>query len=134
MARENLDVTVVIFANRSYKILRGELANLGGPEAGDNYTSAANALLAGGLQGKLLLLHGDMDSNVLPYHSLQVADGLIRANRDFEMLIVPNYGHVTIAGAGYPLRRAWDFMVQNLIGATPPPPHDFTPPAQGARC
>ena len=47
---------------------------------------------------------------------------------------IPNYGHVTIAGAGYPLRRAWDFMVQNLIGATPPPPHDFTPPAQGARC
>jgi acetolactate synthase-1/2/3 large subunit len=36
MARENLDVTVVIFANRSYKILRGELANMGGPEAGDN--------------------------------------------------------------------------------------------------
>ena len=36
MARENLDVTVVIFANRSYRILRGELANMGGPEAGDN--------------------------------------------------------------------------------------------------
>jgi acetolactate synthase-1/2/3 large subunit len=36
MARENLDVTVVIFANRSYKILRGELANMGGPEAGEN--------------------------------------------------------------------------------------------------
>ncbi|WP_303794381.1 prolyl oligopeptidase family serine peptidase [Sandarakinorhabdus limnophila] len=116
---------------RGYLAVWGETYN--GPEAGDNYTSAANALLAGGLQGKLLLLHGDMDSNVLPYHSLQVADGLIRANRDFEMLIVPNYGHVTIAGAGYPLRRAWDFMVQNLIGATPPPPHDFTPPAPGAR-
>jgi acetolactate synthase-1/2/3 large subunit len=36
MARENLDVTVVIFANRSYRILRGELANMGGPEAGEN--------------------------------------------------------------------------------------------------
>ena len=36
MAREQLDVTVVIFANRSYRILRGELANMGGPEAGEN--------------------------------------------------------------------------------------------------
>jgi acetolactate synthase-1/2/3 large subunit len=36
MAREQLDITVVIFANRSYRILRGELANMGGPEAGEN--------------------------------------------------------------------------------------------------
>ncbi len=112
---------------RGYLTAWGETYN--GPEVGDNYTRAANALLAPGLKGKLLLLHGDMDSNVLPYHTLQVADALMKANKDFELLIVPNFGHVTIASAGYPLRRAWDFMVTNLIGATPPVDYAFKPPA-----
>jgi dipeptidyl aminopeptidase/acylaminoacyl peptidase len=112
---------------RAYLAVWGETYN--GPEVGRNYVDAANALLAPGLKGKLLLLHGDMDSNVLPDYTLQVADALENSNKDFELLIVPNQGHTTILQAGYPLRRAWDFLVRNLIGATPPVAFDFSAPA-----
>jgi len=82
--------------------------------------AAANRLLVSGIKGRLFLLHGDMDSNVLPGQTLQLADALIKANRDFDLLIVPNAGHGTLAPRSYALRRAWDFMVRHLLGAEPP--------------
>ena len=87
---------------RGYIAVWGETYN--GPESGSNYTDAANPLLVGNIKGKLFLLHGDMDSNVLPSQTLQLADALIRANKDFELLIVPNAGHGSTAAE--PLRAA----------------------------
>ncbi len=115
---------------RGYLAVWGETYN--GPEAGDNYTAAANRLLVSGIKGRLFLLHGDMDSNVLPGQTLQLADALIKANRDFDLLIVPNAGHGTLAPRSYALRRAWDFMVRHLLGAEPPAGYRFppAPPAQ----
>lgn len=108
---------------RGYIAVWGETYN--GPEVGDNYTSAANRLLAANIKGHLFLLHGDMDSNVPPSQTLQVADALIQANRDFDLLIVPNAGHGTLEPRSYALRRAWDFLVRHLQGVEPPPDYRF---------
>jgi dipeptidyl-peptidase 4 len=109
---------------RGYIAVWGETYN--GPESGNNYTDAANPLLVGNIKGKLFLLHGDMDSNVFPSQTLQVVDALIRANKDFELLIVPNAGHGTLLLSRYALRRSWDFFVRNLMHAEPPPEYDLT--------
>lgn len=110
---------------RGYIAVWGETFN--GPEQGTNYTDAANALLAKNLKGKLLLMHGDMDINVSPSLTMQVVDALIKAHKDFDMLIVPNAGHATIWPYTYGLRRCWDYLVSNLLGATPPRDYDFAP-------
>jgi dipeptidyl-peptidase-4 len=114
---------------RAYLQVWGETFN--GPEEGTNYTDAANALLAKNLKGKLLLMHGDMDINVSPYLTMQVVDALIKANKDFDLLIVPNAGHGTMRPYTYAMRRAWDYLIRNLQGATPPKEYDFAP-AQAA--
>jgi dipeptidyl aminopeptidase/acylaminoacyl peptidase len=101
---------------RGYLSVWGETYN--GPDQDGNYAAAANAALAGNLQGKLLLIHGDMDANVHPALTLQVVDALIKHNKDFELLIVPNAGHRVLQG--YALRRAWDFVVRHLMQAVPP--------------
>jgi dipeptidyl aminopeptidase/acylaminoacyl peptidase len=110
---------------RGYIAVWGETYN--GPEDGTNYTAAANRLFAENIKGKLFLLHGDMDSNVLPSHTLQVADALIKANRDFDLLIVPNAGHGTLEPRSYALRRAWDFLVRHLMDVEPPTGYAFPP-------
>ncbi len=112
---------------RGYILVWGETYN--GPESGSNYLDAANATFAANLKGKLFLLHGDMDINVSPVLTLQVVDALIKANKDFDLLIVPNAGHGTAIAPGYGLRRAWDYGVRNLMGATPPVEYNLSPPA-----
>ncbi|HEY2464070.1 MAG TPA: prolyl oligopeptidase family serine peptidase [Steroidobacteraceae bacterium] len=111
---------------RSYIAVWGETYN--GPESGSNYTDAANPTLAGKIKGKLFLLHGDMDSNVLPSQTLQLADALIRANKDFDLLIIPNEGHGALMSNRYALRRSWDFFVRTLLHAEPPPNYDLSAP------
>jgi dipeptidyl aminopeptidase/acylaminoacyl peptidase len=108
---------------RGYIAVWGETYN--GPESGRNYLDAANPLLAKNITGKLFLLHGDMDSNVFPSHTYQLIDALIQANRDFELLIVPNAGHGTLLLSPYAMRRSWDFLVRNLRNATPPHEYDL---------
>ena len=115
---------------RGYIAVWGETYN--GPESGSNYTDAANPLAVGSIKGKLFLLHGDMDSNVLPSQTLQLADALIRANKDFELLIVPNAGHGTLLLSRYALRRSWDFLVRNLMHAEPPANYDLAAAASAA--
>jgi hypothetical protein len=58
---------------------------------------------------------------------MQVVDALIKAHKDFDMLIVPNAGHATIWPYTYGLRRCWDYLVRNLLDATPPKDYDFAP-------
>ncbi|MFT4257284.1 MAG: DPP IV N-terminal domain-containing protein [Pseudoxanthomonas sp.] len=91
-------------------------------DGNDNYTGQDNASIAKNLQGKLMLAHGTMDDNVPPYLSLLVADALIKANKDFDLLMIPNARHGYGIGAvsQYVTRRRWDYFVQHLLGATPP--------------
>ena len=88
--------------------------------ATDNYTSEANQTYAANLKGKLLLAHGSMDDNVPPSNTMLVADALIKANKDFDLLIIPNARHGYRSAGNYMMRRRWDYFVKNLLGAEPP--------------
>jgi dipeptidyl aminopeptidase/acylaminoacyl peptidase len=94
------------------------------------YAEQSNVTLAKNLTGHLLLIYGDIDDNVNVSNTLRLADALIKANRNFEMYVVPNMFH----GDGditWVSRKRWDCFVQNLIGVTPP--GDFaiqTPPKE----
>ena len=107
---------------RSYLACWGEQYQ--GLLEGDNYKNQANAGLAANLKGKLLLVHGDMDDNVHPAMTLQVVDALVKANKDFDLLILPNRNH-SFGLDPYFKRRRWDYFVRNLLGAEPPPGYEI---------
>ena len=85
-----------------------------------NYEQQANQVYAKNLKGKLLLVHGGMDDNVPPYNSYLVADALIKANKDFDLLIFPNARHGYGRDSYYMMRKRWDYFTQHLLQATPP--------------
>ena len=85
-----------------------------------NYEDQANQNFATGLKGKLMLAHGAMDDNVPPYNTYLVVDALIKANKDFELVIFPNARHGYGGDSFYMMRRRWDYFVRNLLGAEPP--------------
>ncbi len=85
---------------------------------GPHYEANSNVTLAPGLKGKLLLIVGEMDTNVDPASTMQVVDALIRADKDFDMLIVPGAGHGAAEGR-YASRRRADFFVRHLLGSEP---------------
>lgn len=104
--------------NRNYEDDWGE--RYIGLEAGDNYAKQANELYAKNLQGKLLLVTGGMDDNVPPYNTYLVVDALIKANKSFDLLVIPNARHGYGEDSYYMMRRRWDYFVENLQGAVPP--------------
>jgi len=88
-----------------------------------NYDSQANQYVAKDLKGKLLLAHGSMDNNVPLNNTLLVVDALIKANKDFDLLIIPNVAHGYGEASQYMTRRRWDYFVKNLAGNVPP--HEY---------
>jgi dipeptidyl aminopeptidase/acylaminoacyl peptidase len=99
------------------------------PDGTTNYDSQANQLLAKNLKGHLLLAHGTMDNNVPPYNTLLVVDALIKANKDFDLLMLPNQAHGYGAASNYMTRRRWDYFVRYLLGAEPPKEYGLRPPS-----
>ncbi len=93
-----------------------------------NYDNQANQLMAKNLKGKLLLAHGTMDNNVPVYSTLLVVDALIKANKDFDLIMFPNRGH-GFGNEPYMVRRRWDYFVKHLLGAEPPKGFELKPPA-----
>lgn len=91
-----------------------------GPESGDNYAKASNPALAANLRGRLYIVVGNMDDNVHPTHSYQLVQALIDANRDFDMLVLPNANHSFAEEKAYFTRRLWDYFVTHLMGERPP--------------
>ena len=89
------------------------------------YEKQANQIVAGNLKGKLLLAHGTMDANVPPNNTLLVVDALIKANKDFDLLMIPNAGHGYGNAGNYMTRRRWDYFVRNLLGLDPPKEYVF---------
>lgn len=104
--------------NRNYEDDWGE--RYIGLETGDNYMLQANQLYVDGLKGKLLIGTGNMDDNVPPYNTWLVVDAMIKANKDFDLLIVPHARHGFGEDSNYVMRRRWDYFVEHLMGATPP--------------
>ena len=84
-----------------------------------NYDSQANQLLADKLQGKLLLAHGMMDTNVHPSNTLLVVAALIEADKDFDLLVLPSASH-GFGNRRYFMKRRWDYFVEHLKGVEPP--------------
>jgi dipeptidyl aminopeptidase/acylaminoacyl peptidase len=90
-----------------------------GPVSGRNYDNQDTTLIAKNLKGKLLLAYGDMDDNVNPTLSIRLMDALIKANRDFDVLVMPNRNH-SFSTDPYFNRRRWDYLVKHLLGVEPP--------------
>jgi dipeptidyl aminopeptidase/acylaminoacyl peptidase len=96
----------------------------------DNFALSANKSYAKGLQGKLLLMHGDMDDNVHPANTVQLIDELIKANKDFDLVWAPNRNHGL--NEPYFIRRRWDFFVRHLMGFEPPSNYEIAPAPGGS--
>ncbi len=85
---------------------------------GPHYEKQSNVTHAAKLEGKLLLIVGELDTNVPFESTMRVADALIRARKDFELIFIPGMGHS--GGGPYGDRRRWDFFVRHLHGVEPP--------------
>jgi dipeptidyl aminopeptidase/acylaminoacyl peptidase len=95
-----------------------------------NYDSQANENFAKNLKGRLLLIHGTMDDNVPPNDTLLVVDALIKANKDFDLLMIPNAKHGYAEAAPYVTRRRWDYFVRHLAEGVPPVEYQMKPYAE----
>ena len=93
----------------------------------DSYNAEANQTEARNLKGHLLLAHGTLDDNVPPDNTLLVVDALIKANKDFDLLMIPNAAHGYGNASNYMMRRRWDYFVQHLAGAEPPQNYEMKP-------
>src|SRR2546429_7578712 len=82
------------------------------PDGTTNYDDQANQNIAKNLKGHLLLAHGTLDDNVPPYNTLLVVDALIKANKDFDLLLLPNRRH-GFGNEPYMVRRRWDYFVRD---------------------
>jgi dipeptidyl aminopeptidase/acylaminoacyl peptidase len=99
---------------------------------GDSYAAEANQAFAKNLKGRLMLAHGTMDTNVPPYQTLLVADALIKANKDFDLLMLPNQNHGYGSASAYMMRRRWDFFVKWVMGVEPPKEYQMASPGPPA--
>ncbi|HEV8454817.1 MAG TPA: prolyl oligopeptidase family serine peptidase [Gemmatimonadales bacterium] len=103
-----------------------------GPDGSDNYAAEANQTMAKNLKGKLLLAHGTLDDNVPPYNTELVVEALIKANKDFDLLMLTNQRHGYASMGNYMMRRRWDYFVRWLLNAEPPKEYEIkTPESRG---
>ena len=94
------------------------------PDGSTNYDNQANQLLAENLVGKLLIAHGTTDTNVPLSNTMLLVDALIDANKDFDLLLLPNRGH-GFGNEPYMMRRRWDYFVRHLRRAEPPADYEI---------
>jgi dipeptidyl-peptidase-4 len=88
----------------------------GAPGAKDDfYATISNTRLVDRLEGKLLLIYGEIDENVPFVNAMVIYDALIKANKDFDTFIIPNAPHGT-TGHPYAVRRQGEYFVQHLGG------------------
>jgi dipeptidyl aminopeptidase/acylaminoacyl peptidase len=89
-----------------------------GYPVGPQYSESSNIDNAAKLRGNLMLIVGEMDTNVPPESTFRLADALIKAGKDFDLVVVPGAGHGM--GGAYGTRRMNDFFVRHLLGKEPP--------------
>lgn len=83
-----------------------------------SYVDCSNVEHAKNLQGKLMLLVGEMDDNVDPSSTYQVVNALIKAGKDFDFILIPGARHTM--GETFGEHKRYDFFVKNLLGVDPP--------------
>lgn len=89
-----------------------------GYPVGKHYDEQSNITNAAKLKGHLLLIVGEADTNVPPESTYRFADALIKANKDFDLLVVPGMGHSD--GGAYGRKKKRDFFVKHLLGTDAP--------------
>lgn len=89
-----------------------------GYPVGDHYAEQSNITNASKLQGSLMLIVGEVDSNVPPESTYRFAAALIEADKEFELVVIPGADHTS--GGSYGERKRRDFFVRHLLGANPP--------------
>jgi dipeptidyl aminopeptidase/acylaminoacyl peptidase len=89
-----------------------------GYPVGLEYEVCSNVANAAQLKGNLMLIVGELDDNVDPASTMQFANALIKANKNFELITVPGMGHS--AGGEFGERKRRDYFVQHLLGVRPP--------------
>jgi dipeptidyl aminopeptidase/acylaminoacyl peptidase len=89
-----------------------------GYPVGPQYAESSNITHAGNLRGHLMLIVGELDDNVPPESTYRFVDSLIKARKDFDLIMVPGGKHGT--GGAYAQRRVQDFFVRHLQGIDPP--------------
>ena len=90
---------------------------------GPQYSASSNVDHAHLLQGKLMLMVGELDTNVDPASTMQVVNALVKANKNFDLLVYPGEDHNAGRGgqyADYGERKRFDFFVRHLMGQNPP--------------
>ncbi len=83
-----------------------------GYPVGKQYSESSNIDNAHRLRGKLMLIVGEMDINVPPESTLRLADALIRADKDFELVVVPGAGHGM--GGAFGSKKMHEFLAKHL--------------------
>lgn len=86
---------------------------------GEQYVESSNIENAAQLEGDLLLIVGELDKNVDPASTFQFADALIKANKNFDLVVRPGVGH-SAGNDEYDIRKRKDFFVKHLMGVNPP--------------
>lgn len=105
--------------------LHGEMfEGLYGPDGKHQYPEA----MVENLEGKLLLIDGMLDTTTPPACLFRVIEALQKANKDFDLLLLPNHGH---GFSSYVTRRIWDYLVKHLLDAEPPKEFPLTVTAYG---
>jgi dipeptidyl aminopeptidase/acylaminoacyl peptidase len=103
-----------------------------GYPVGPEYAASSNIDNARRLRGKLMLILGEMDTNVPPESTYRLCDALVKAGKDFDFILIPGMGHSN--GGLYGTRRMLDFFVRHLQGKEPPdrngPPRAEPPVAE----
>jgi len=116
--------------NRSYDFTWGEKYQgllEEKPDGTDSFDGQANQHLADKLEGKLLLMYGTLDDNVHPNANHLLINELVKANKDFDLLVLPNRNH-GFANEPYVIRRTWDYFVRHLLGTDPPRGYEIVRP------
>ncbi|TAN05008.1 MAG: S9 family peptidase [Rhodanobacteraceae bacterium] len=114
------------YDNRDYSYAWGEKWEgllVKGKDGKTNYDNQASELLAGKLKGHLMLVHGAIDDNVPPANTYLMVNALMNANKDFDLIMVPDEHHHFGTHTPYVTRRMFDYFVTHLAGNTPP--HEF---------
>ncbi|APU67317.1 S9 family peptidase [Christiangramia flava] len=89
-----------------------------GYPVGPQYAASSNVEHADQLQGNLMLIVGEVDDNVDPASTMQFADALIKAGKDFELVVLPGENHTS--GGEFGERKRRDFFVKHLLHVDPP--------------
>lgn len=85
---------------------------------GPHYAASSNVDNAWRLEGKVLLIVGELDTNVDPASTMQVVNALIEANKPFDLLVIPGAGHTS--GGTYGQHKRFDYFIEHLYGSDPP--------------